>query len=649
MCGIAGFLSFEHAQRPRLEHVVSMTRAMRHRGPDDEGYIVRDADNRIRRFVGEDSPPAVRARYPNSGELKLGTESRSNLVLGHRRLSIQDVSPLGHQPMEDSSGRYWIVYNGEIYNFIELREELKNLGCVFRSGTDTEVILSSYKQWGDKCLSRFNGDFAFALWDNEQQVLFCARDRIGIKPFYYVYTENQFVFASDIKTLIASGLYSPEPDPSGLYLSMAFGIAPRPITAFKGVRALEQAHWMKIHRNGEIDKQRYWRIPTCGQDRKMQENEAVELLDEKLTQAIKRRLLSDVPVGTFMSGGIDSSTMSAIAAQLKPGIKAFTLGYNEEASELDEVQQAQDTAALHSMEHIIERVEPESCLHNLGAWVEGYEEPYYSLAPNHVISELASENDVTVVLNGLGGDELLAGYGYYRYHWLPRMPLLHPLVSGFRDSQLEKSKLVRGLALMGAKSADRVHTMLFMHTGDDELRRLFVPDFVPEMSTPDILHQLYADDVEFTDNVEAMSYMDLMNYVGNHHVHRVDQFTMAFSLEGRFPFLDHELIEAAFRMPTEVKYRVGQQKYVLRNLARKYIASSSLSMKKKGFSMPLEQWMRGPLRELVHMCLDRLKDRPQVNAAYIDASFENYKRGSLRASGIWHLVALELWFERFID
>lgn len=647
MCGIAGIFNFNGRVDSQLPHIVRMAKAMTHRGPDDEGFMAVAADGRVQHYLGEDSPAPVRARFANSRLITSALEERSMLTMAHRRLSILDVSAAGHQPMCDPTGRYWIVFNGEIYNFKDIRAELQSLGYRFQTSSDTEVILAAYSEWQEDCLKRFNGDFAFALWDSHQKSLFCARDRIGIKPFYYLLDEGRFIFGSDIKTLIASGLYRPEPDPQGLYLSMAFGIAPRPITAFKGIRALEQAHWMRLHANGQIQKERYWQIPIGIQERGMSEGDAVELIEEQLERAVSRRLVADVPVGTFMSGGVDSTTISAIAAQKHPGIKAFTLGYQGDAPELDEVPQAEATARMHPMQHIVKRVAPDESLKDLQTWIDGYEEPFYSLAPNHIISKVVKENGVTVVLNGLGGDELFAGYGYSRLHWAPRIPLLN-MLTRYAD-KIPSRKMALALRLAGARSPDRMHTLMFRKATDEDLHRLLKSSLYPGQETPDLLHELYAKDLKFSDTLEAMSHMDLMNYVGNHHVHRVDQFTMAHSIEGRFPFLDHELIEAAFRVPSALKIRNGQQKFVLREVARKLIAPACLSMKKKGFGLPLTQWMRGPLKQLVNASLESLRKRPEVEPDTITAWHDQYQRGDLIPERIWHLVALELWFQTFID
>jgi asparagine synthase (glutamine-hydrolysing) len=652
MCGIAGIINIRGNEVQQARSLKSMTNRMVHRGPDDEGFLLIDKKGRGRSFLGDDTPandPACSLvpGYPQT-HIKSAFGDLSQVALGHRRLSIIDLSPYGHQPMCTPDFRYWMVYNGEIYNFREIAIELNGEGINLCGNSDSEVLINAYAKWGEGCLQKFNGMFAFGIWDNREKTLFCARDRIGIKPFYYTIQNGQFIFASDIKTIIASDLYQPEPDMEGLYLAMAFGMAPRPKTAFKGVVALDQAHWMRIHLDGRIEKERYWSIPVGTQKHNMSEGEAIDLLEEQLTAAVKRRLVADVPVGTFMSGGIDSTTVSAIASELHPGIKAFTLAYEHSAPELDEVQQAMITARMHPMEHIVHRVDPSESLKDIASWIDGYEEPFYGLAANYEISKLVKENAVKVILNGLGGDELFAGYSWYSHidKWKmawklrPLIDIIIPL-AGKRGPRLK--------ALVRANSADRLHSMLYAQSSDEELQELFINPELQDMNTPEILNRIYVDGLEFTDSIEAMSYMDLMNYIGNHHVHRSDQFTMAHSIEGRFPFLDHKLVEAAFRIPSCLKKHGRIRKYVLRKVAEKYIAPECLSMKKKGFSLPLKQWMDGPLKPLVKEKLVKLEKRKEIRQGVPCRWLREYEAGNRTYSLIWHLASLEMWFESFID
>ena len=652
MCGIAGILNLRHEESPLAVSIHAMADRMSHRGPDDEGYVLIGKNGRGDAFFGDDT-----ANISKRDELPLSLPERhiksaygnpAMLAFGHRRLSIIDLTKHGHQPMCTPDRRYWLVYNGEIYNYRGIAKELQREGVRLHGGSDTEVLLNAFVFWGPRSLDLFNGMFAFAVWDNVDRRLFCARDRIGIKPFYYSMCGDFFVFASDIKTIAASGLYRAEPDPEGLYLAMAYGIAPRPTTAFRGIQALRQAHFMSIDGDGSIETRRYWSVPIGTQDRTMTEDDAVDLLEEQLHASIKRRLIADVPVGTFMSGGIDSTTISVMASRFHPGIKAFTLAYEETAPELDEVPQARATASMCDMQHIVHHVRASAVLDDLNLCVEGYEEPYYGLAANHVISKVVADHGVKVVLNGLGGDELFAGYSWYRNldYWKRARriaPILRFLAPALRKrwALLAESSNIR--------SADRLHSFLFRHNSDAELRQLFSGDWIGPCDTIEYVHDLYVDAMEFDDEVEALSYMDLMNYIGNHHVHRIDQFTMMHSIEGRFPFLDHELVEAAFRIPSHLKRRGKVQKYVLRQVAKKYIARECLAMTKKGFSMPVRQWLEGPLREIAETKLSALSSRDTINGDTAKRWRNEFLRTNVGATKVWHLVALELWYERFMD
>ena len=429
---------------------------------------------------------------------------------------------------------------------------------------------------------------------------------------------------------------------------MAFGIAPRPLTAFEGIVALEQGHWIKVDRSGQIHRHRYWDIPIGQQDHSMTLVDAVEGVEYQLREAVKRRLSADVPVGTFMSGGIDSTTMSALAAQLVPGVQAFTLGYKEAMAGMDEVPQAAATAAMYNMRHAINRINPSDAVTLIDDWIEGYEEPYYHVAVTSVMADAVARSGVKVVLSGLGGDELFGGYNHFRWcKQIPTSPLLAPLYP--LADRIGNRTLRKGLCYLTAGTNDRAGTCARMANSDALLKDLFEADWHLNISTPDYLNEAYVQSREFEDTVEAISYMELMNYIGNHHLHRTDQFTMWHSIEGRVPYLDHELVEFAARVPSRFKVHKGTGKYVLRQVAEKHIAPECLSQPKKGFGLPLAEWMRGPLRMLVDDSLERLRRRPMIRAAMVDKMIARRASKTITGSQIWHLVALELWFSKFID
>jgi asparagine synthase (glutamine-hydrolysing) len=634
MCGIAGIFNFSNSPIEGLGAAANMAKSMAHRGPNAEGYFIGYKSGNSGKYY-----PAVDGSF---------FSQKGDIFLAHRRLSIIDLSNGGAQPMSCDNKRYWITYNGELYNYRELMEELRQEGVQFNSKSDTEVLLKAYCHWGHKALNKFNGMFAFVIWDDHEKTLFCARDRVGIKPLYYTIQNNQFIFASDINTLIASKLYQPEVNIEGLYHTMSYGVSPRPMTCFKNIFALPQGHWATINRDGDFKINRYWQIPINTQDPNMTEAQAADLLEQTLTKSVQRRLVADVPVGTFMSGGVDSTLISALAAKSHPGIQAFTLGYEDYAEEFNEIEQAKATAALYPLQHTIETISMKRILDNVENNIHVYDEPFFSLSPNYLISKLVSEHGLTVVLNGLGGDELFAGYRHSR--WANRGPLFR-LVAPFIKPLKGKSELfARVSEFSKAKSIDRYYSYLFTIMSENMKQNLFQPNQVENFNTIESLHNLYVGkDIRFTDNIEAMCYMDLIHYIGNHHVYRIDQFTMHFSLEGRFPFLDHEVIEAAFRIPSKYKIKDGLQKYILRKVAQKYIAPECLSMKKKGFSLPMDYWLRNDLSSYAKGQLDKLSKNDLFSESMVKQIWPKFEAQKLQSRHVWQLVALQTWFERYFS
>jgi asparagine synthase (glutamine-hydrolysing) len=642
MCGIAGIVNLGNTKSDLVPHITSMTARMRPRGPDDEGYLLVDAaQRRVWAYGGDDTP-----RQPDGlPHIRQAAGLNVHIAFGHRRLRILDLSFRGHQPMADASSRFWIIFNGEIYNFKEIRSQLQTQGHHFASETDTEVVLHAFMEWGIDCLDRFNGMFALALYDHSRRQIWLARDRLGIKPLYYIHQGDLFIFASDIKTILSSGLYRPRVHAEGLWHNLSFSVAPRPMTMFEDVVALEPAHWLRIDiPERRLEKRRYWRLPIHSQDTAMTEAEAVELLDRELTRSIHCRLNADVPVGVFMSGGIDSTTVAAIAAGIQPGINAFTLAYDRSVSQYDELQEAKDTAALHPLSHIVETVDARQVQEGIDHMVLDLEEPYCSLAPNYLISRLAAGRGMVVVLNGLGGDELFAGYSHYvdLPRWRRRTRLAALWLRLLPFVRLAPNVILRYRDL---KSVEHYYAYQFSNFNEYQKRRLFADD--GGFNSLEVLGELYRPDGAFTDEIEALGYYDLMAYIGNHHVYRIDQFTMHFSLEGRFPFLDHRLIEAAFRIPSGLKLNNKVGKYVLRRLAERYIAPSCLRMKKKGFGLPVGRWLNRELKDLTLQSLNNLKKRGMFKEAEIDRIYQTYRETDYKK--VWHLVMTELWLQKFID
>ena len=639
MCGIVGILT----QKPQkiAKNIFLANNQMYRRGPDDEGFILVNNKN-IDICYGKDTPLRLfgdKQPYYPIKNIQSTFEDFYTLAFGHRRLSIVDLSSHGHQPMCDESRRYWIVFNGEVYNFKEIRVELESLGYNFVSKTDTEVILKSYIQWGEKSLQKFNGDFAFAIYDNNKEEVFLARDRVGIKPLYYTVQNGHFLFASDIKTLIASKLYTPEVNWEGLYHNFSFSMAPRPMTSFQGVYALKQAHYMKIDcKTLKFNEIEYWDIPTGIQNITMSEDEAKNIVEEELIKSIKYRLISDVEVCTFMSGGVDSTIISAIASKYYPNIKAFTLGFDKKFSKYNEVDEAKATANMHDINHIVTYVDADVILEQINNMVLGFEEPYYSVTPHLIGASIVKEHNIKVTFNGLGADELFAGYHMYvRHQRLKLLSKVNPLLNIIPN--FGKMRTLKKLT--NFNNTYQYFANTYSIYSDKEKENLFNINL---NSRDEIRKQYYKEGKNFKDDLELLSYLDFKSSIGSHYTYRTEQFNMHYSIEARFPFLDHNLIEKANTIPSKYKLKNGISKYILKEVAKKYIAPECLSMNKKGFSLPLEYWFGNQLKDLVHNSIEALKNRKIFNNNEIDNIMK-----TATVYHKWQLVMCELWFQNFID
>lgn len=639
MCGIAGIIEFKHEEY-HVSALKNMTESMKNRGPDDEGFLL--SNNSVQTFFGNNSAKninKVKLPYSPKDHINTAENIKSKIAFGFKRLSILDLTYNAHQPMCDSEQRFWIIFNGEIYNYKEIRKELVSLKHSFYSNSDTEVVLKAYMQWGEKSLQKFNGMFAFSIFDTTKKEVFLARDRMGIKPLYFYHDRNRFIFASTIKAIIDSKLYTPEIHWEGLWQNYNFSIAQRPNTCFSNISALEPSKFLKINiESTKITKSQYWDIPTGTQDFSLTEKKAANLLEEALYKSIDYRLQADVEVGTFMSGGIDSTLVSAIASKIQPNIKAFTLGFDKEFSEYSEVTQARDTASLNAIDHIVHYANPNIVIDNIEDIITGYEEPYHHLPANYVISNIVAEHKVKVILNGLGGDELFAGYHFYKkLKWWPALKNLNPLfklLPGHFNNRLDVAK-----RLASYQNISQYYAHFNTTFNDTDNRRLFINK---EYNTLNIIENLYEDHHKFTDGIEALSYYNLKSYISNHQTRTIDQFTMNFSIEGRFPLLDHKFIELAFRIPSKYKIKNGVQKHILRQVAKKYIAPSCLEMNKKGFGLPLEYWYKHELKDFIRDKINLLKNRHFFNNNEIDNIIKN---DNVRK--IWQLVTTEIWLQKF--
>jgi asparagine synthase (glutamine-hydrolysing) len=632
MCGIGGFLAFGTAAEADLEaRLWRMVALLRHRGPDDEG---------------------------------VWTDGRVGLA--HTRLSIIDTSPAGHQPMASADGAVWITFNGEIYNFTEIGRELEARGYRFRGRSDTEILVNGWHAWGPRVFGRLRGMFALALWDRRSRQLVLARDRLGKKPLYWAQTRSGLVFGSEIKALLTWPDLPRTPDLAAIdrYLSLQY--VPAPQTAFEGVRKLPAAHYLAFTAvHGAIataEPVRYWHLPVpqaAARPRPPAElrNELTALLEE----SVRYRLVADVPLGAFLSGGIDSSAVVAMMARAGGGrIKTFSIGFT--AREYDEVRYARIVAERYGTDHQECVVEPDAVA-VLPRLVWHYGEPFAdpSAIPTYCVAELARRS-VTVALTGDGGDECFLGYNRYRamrhLAQLDRRPRWRrigleralALAPPALERRFRLSRIREALRAADDRPAQRyAPTVAFF--GDDDKEAGYgeaLRDRLGE-SVFDVLAPYFAE----TGNLVAgANRADIHTYLPDDLMVKVDVATMAHGLEARSPLLDHVLIEWAARVPTEAKLARGVTKALFRSAMRPHLPRAILTRPKRGFGCPVDHWFRGTLRELAYDTLlsraaeERGLFRPGYVRRLLDEHCAARRNHHTR---LWALLMLELWFRMWID
>jgi asparagine synthase (glutamine-hydrolysing) len=623
MCGIAGIFSRRAPQPPLL--IRQMTDAIRHRGPDSSGFF-------------EDT----------------------FCSLGHRRLSIIDVAS-GRQPMFNEDDRLAIVYNGEIYNHAELDVTLRGEGHRYRSQCDTETIVHAYEQWGADCLNRLRGMFAFAIWDRERKELFCARDRLGIKPFYYYYDSNVFLFASEIKALLEHPAVSRRLEQQALPEYLAFGYGSGEETLFRGIRKLMPGHFLRIpleHFEPQIS--RYWNRPTVATTRKQSDQDWVAETRARLERVVESHLMSDVPLGMFLSGGLDSSAIAAILQRkIDRPAKTFSVGYAEQRySELGWAGTVAKHIGTDHHEVRVRRAEFFNALPNL-IWHEDEPIAWPSSVPLYFVSRLAAEH-VKVVLTGEGSDECFAGYGRYRYQLLNlRAQSVYRHVP---DSL--RSIVRRRIATSSVLSADlrrKLNHTVFGRSPD--LESLYLANFYGAFSReeqesllpspggqPYANFRRYFDEAEELGSLEQMLYADKKTYLIE-LLMKQDQMSMAASIESRVPFLDHEFVEFAGTIPPHLKRKGGSAKHVLKAAVADLLPTAIIHRKKMGFPTPLKSWLPEPASAPLY---DFLLDREGLIAQELNLEFTRdliaRHRGGVEdaTDRIWNLLNLQMWGDVFL-
>ena len=622
MCGITGIFDQRGRREIDKELLTRMNDMQYHRGPDEGGLYV-----------------------------------EAGIGLGHRRLSIIDLSG-GQQPLFNEDNTVVVVYNGEIYNFNELANELKSHGHTFRTHSDTEVIVHAWEQWGHNCVDHFRGMFAFAIWDKNQRKLFLARDRLGIKPIYYTeLPDGHFIFSSELKALRIHPKFKPAIDPCAVEDYFAFGYVPDPKTIFKNVKKLEPGYTLTISSKNSVPcLHQYWDVPFATVRYQSEEQIQGELI-EQLSEAVKIRMIAEVPLGAFLSGGVDSSAIVALMAEVGQGpVNTCSIGFTD--AQYNESEYASMVSSLYHTDHYTKNVESDD-YDLIDKLASVYDEPYAdsSAIPTYRVCELARQR-VTVALSGDGGDENFAGYRRYRWHMheekirslLPgfiRRPLF-----GFLGSFYPKldwaPRYLRAKSTFQSLSRDALGA--YMHTVsvvyDDMRKPLFSNSFKSELQDYHA-RQVFDDIIKnspTSDPLSLVQYLDMKTYLPGDILTKVDRASMAHSLEVRVPLLDHKFVEWVSSLPHTYKLRGRQGKYIFKRALESRLPQDVLYRPKMGFAVPLASWFRGPLRERVQNALlgESLRSTGMFNDKHIARIVSEHQSGLREHSAvIWSLLMFE--------
>ncbi len=628
MCGICGIYGFTGLGLEAEVITKKMCSVMVHRGPDDEGFY-----------------------------------SDEKVSLGMRRLSIIDLVS-GHQPISNEDKNVWVVYNGEIYNFPELREQLIQKGHIFATRSDTEVIVHLYEEEGENFVSMLNGMFAVALWDKRTNTLYLARDRLGIKPLHYWQSDTSLVFSSEIKSILQAG-YQRELDFSGMSRFFTFEYIPAPQTIFKDLKKLLPGHMMII-RESKVQIKKYWDVtPGCGGDAAKNEETIMEDIYRRLKESVRKRLISDVPLGVFLSGGMDSSSITALMSEVAVSkIKTFSIGFREESfNELGYAKVVADCFQTDHQEFVVESNLVKELVPKL---IEYLDEPLAdaSIIPSYIISNLARKF-VTVALAGEGGDELFAGYDTYKAYQVARFYRKVPKL--IRDKIVKN--IVKSLPASGKRLSFEFKAKKFI-SGIDyppeisnfiwwgayspaEKEKLFTADTQEKLSenlfAPISFH---LDNTSAVDAVSRLGYLDLKLYLQDDLLVKTDRMSMANSLEIRVPFLDHTFVEYAATIPSFLKLKRLTTKYILKKAMAPYLPPEILTRKKIGFDIPLGTWMRNELKDFVTDVLSptNLNKHRFFNLAAIEKLLKEHLQGAHNHRQLlWPLIIFQFWYNHYME
>ncbi|MCB0473111.1 MAG: asparagine synthase (glutamine-hydrolyzing) [Flavobacteriaceae bacterium] len=613
MCGITGKIYFDRHKEISLNELKGMSDVIRHRGPDDEGHYINE-----------------------------------NVGLGFRRLSIIDLKT-GHQPLSNHDDSLWITFNGEIYNFKELRVSLEKKGYKFKTNTDTEVIVNLYEEYGENCVEHLRGMFAFVIWDTKRKQLFGARDRFGIKPFYYYIDQDKFIWASEIKSISAADKIAKDIDLKSLDYYFAYGYMPREQSIFSQIKKLKPAHSFTLRpfENKKLEIRSYWNI-RFEPDHSKTESHWKEALFEVLSESVKMRMISDVPLGAFLSGGIDSSIVVALMSLHSTApIKTFSIGFKEQ--EYNELKYAKLLAEKYQTNHHEFIVEPES-IDLLPELVKSYDEPFAddSAIPTYYVSKFTREH-VTVALSGDGGDELFAGYKSY-----DKMKALYNNKFNFKLLFSGLNKMIpdhifgKGLTYYLSKDKNNIGAY-FSLWKDYERSKIFRPEIREQLKGG------YAENIKLNllntvqaDFMSKMQQLDMDTFMVDDILTKVDRASMMNSLEARVPLLDHKFAELSFKIPSNLKLKGNEKKYILKEAFKDLLPDEILSHKKQGFAMPLSIWFKDDLKKYSYDTLLNSKYLYDLlERKYVKNLLDNHQKGIRDFSErIWSLLFLDEWLKQ---
>jgi asparagine synthase (glutamine-hydrolysing) len=627
MCGIAGLLDFAETPGNSGKILRLMLDSIRHRGPDDRGEEI------------------------------ISSKNGPTLHLGHQRFSIIDLSPGGHQPMPNDDKSLWLSTNSEIYNFRELREELSDQ-FRFNSQSDTEVLLKSYEHWGIDCLEKLRGMFAFAIWDSNKQQLILARDRLGIKPLYYISGEKQFLFASEVRALLASGLSNSEINPTGLYHYLSFGHLKSPESIIGNIQELKPGHYLVVDSDGNLQETQYWH-PLDALNEPDKDGQAIQ---ELVHESVRFRQVSDVPIGAFLSGGIDSSAIvSHMASISEEPITTLTIGFKEK--EFDESEHSAEISRLFKTRHKLLTLDEKQLLDALPAAISAMDQPSMDGINTFLISRAANEAGLKVVLSGLGGDELFGGYPSFQLvpnllekkKWLQHYPkfLLNLGTKLLKYSLSSDQSIKLDHWLNGKLSGAHEYYLIRALYCQDQVSELFQDQSLVEketlknfQATKDSLN-LDKLDGDFS----LISYLETTHYLQNMLLRDTDMMSMAHPLEVRVPFMDHKLVEHMFSMPAKLKKLTATPKSLLVNSMQPALPDSIVKRKKMGFTLPFEPWMRGAMKpEMESVLLTSVKPLESlISQGTIEKIWQQFLAGKISWSRPWALYVLKRWVDKNIS